>query len=143
MTKLFFLCACVVMLSLGCSVCKETPYIPERGLSTKDKTLLSFLRTTTLKNIEIQSPDLTGAMDLLNKHIVGELGYPNGVSYIVQSHETKSVISDPFDSSKVETHGVGNSVSIQMTSASIEEVLTRIASQTGYKVRLSNGIIFY
>jgi hypothetical protein len=43
----------------------------------------------------------------------------------------------------VETHGVGNSVSIQMTSASIEEVLTRIASQTGYKVRLSNGIIFY
>ncbi len=82
-------------------------------------------------------------MDLLNKHIVGELGYPDGVSYTVQSHETKSVISDPFDLSKVETHGVGNSVSIQMTSASVEEVLTRIASQAGYKVRLSNGIIFY
>jgi hypothetical protein len=143
MKKLFLLGTSVVVLSFGCSVCKHTPCISEEGLSMKDKALLSFLRTTNLKNIEIQSTDLMGAMNLLNMHIVRELGYPSGVSYVIQPHETNSVISDPFDSSKAEAHGVGNSVSIQITSASVEEVLTRIASQTGYKVKLSNGIIFY
>ncbi|MDX9776839.1 MAG: hypothetical protein RBT40_12970 [Petrimonas sp.] len=142
MRKYFLLTICVLILS-GCSIFNSTPRIPENNLSMEDKTLLSFLRTTNLTNIEIKSSDLTEAMSLLNMHIVKEIGYPNGVSYVIHPHETESLASDPFDASAKSIHVIGSSVSIKFNSASLENILMQIASQTGYKVRLSNGIIFY
>jgi hypothetical protein len=138
---LFILCGFALLF--GCSVVKEKPHILENGLSIKDKTILSFLRTTELKYIEIQASDLTEAMNILNKHIVKECGYPSGVSYVVQPQQIEVHSSDPFDSSVKSIHDIGHSVSIKVNSASLENVIMLIASQSGYKVKLSNGIIFY
>lgn len=138
-----FLTTCLLTLLFGCSAFQEMPHILDHDLTIKDKELLSFLRTTMLKNIEIQASDLPEAMNLLNMHISKELGYPNGVSYVIRSNEIKSLTSDPFATSASSIHFIGNLVSIRIDNASLEKILMTMALQSGYKVRLSNGIVFY
>jgi len=60
-----FLTMYLFIILIGCSTFQEMSRIPDQGLAIKDKTILSFLRTTTLKNIDIQASDLPEAIKYL------------------------------------------------------------------------------
>jgi hypothetical protein len=53
---------------------------------------------------------------------------------------------DPFDTSSAgssKPHPVGKAVFVKMNDTPLEEILVVIASQSGFNVKLSNGIVFY
>lgn len=140
--KKHFLAVFSLVLLFGCADSQKSSCFSVQGMSDADKKILSKLRTTTLKNVVIQTPDLPTAMETLNKLITEKEGYPNGISYVIQGCGKESYALDPFAVVTNSSLFVGRSVSVKIDKASLKDILIAIASQSGYKIKLSNGIVF-